>query len=83
MLNFGNTNRKIREDNGRGARTFTLSMIFIFLIIISFGLTLAIFLVDLDCFNKMKKFIGVERAIKNEVIALKSSSLTLAVGNFF
>ena len=82
MLNFGNKNRRVKEDDGRGARTFKLSIIFVILMSISLIITLVIFLVDLNAYNQMEEYIKVEKAVRNEVIALKSSSVTLAVRAF-
>ena len=79
MLNFGNKNRRVKEDDGRGARTFKLSIIFVILMSISLIITLVIFLVDLNSYNQIVEFIKVEKAVRSEVIALKSSSVTLAV----
>ena len=78
-FNFGNKNRRVNEDSAKGASSFQLSIFFIFLMFFSLILTSIIFFVDYMTYSNMKEFIIAERAIRSEILAMKSASVTLIV----
>jgi hypothetical protein len=77
--NFGNKNRRVKEDSGRGARSFKLSVIFVILMFLSLALYAVDFVVDWMSKDNMIEYTLTERAIRDEIIAMKSASLSLTV----
>ena len=82
MINLGNKNRRVKEDSGERAKSFKLSLLFLFVIFLSLLLSTLIYLLDIQTYNNVSEFIAIEKAMRDELIALKSSSVTLAVRSF-
>lgn len=79
MLNVGNKNRRVKEDSVEQAKSFKLSIMFLVVIFLSMLLSTLIYLLDLRTYNNVSEFIAIEKAVRDELIALKSSSVTLSV----
>lgn len=77
--NFGNKNRRVKEDGGKGARNFKLSFIFVFLIFLSLITSTVIFVIDYITYVDTENFINVEKAIRAEILAMKSASVSFLV----
>jgi hypothetical protein len=79
MLNTGNKNRRVKEDSGERAKSFKLSIFFLIIIFVSLLLSTLIYLLDLNTYSRIKEFIAIEKSVRDELLAMKSSSVTLAV----
>lgn len=83
--NFGNKNRRVKEDGGKGARNFKLSLVFVLLIFLSLLISTTIFVFDYLFYRSTDDFIKIEKAVRAEILSMKSSSVTLLVsevGNY-
>ena len=69
----------MKEDSGERAKSFKLSIFFLIIIFVSLLLSTLIYLLDLNTYSRIKEFIAIEKSVRDELLAMKSSSVTLAV----
>lgn len=73
--------RRVKEDNGKGTRTFRLSPIFIILILSGLVLCLFVYISDYIYMAIIMELIDISIEIKNQQINSRLASLTIVVTN--